>query len=291
MNDVMTNVMLRWQGLLATFTFWDAIDIFVVAFFLYRLHTMLKNTSAKTLAKGLLILMMTWAICSKLNLHVITWILEKGIQVIMLALPVVFQPELRRALDQIGRGTLFRKHNSEMDSNEIENILNNIADAVRVMSKEKVGALIVFERTTGLEDRIETGIKIDGLISSALLQNIFVKNTPLHDRAVIIRGNRIVAASCDLIGTERKNIDQNLGSRHRAALGVSEKSDAIALIVSEETGTISIARDGDLLRHLTTNDVKDILRAEVFVREESKQETIMDKLGHAYKALIGGDGK
>ena len=140
---------------------------------------------------------------------------------IMVALPVVFQPELRRALEQIGRGKLFRK-GSELDEQELDAMLDDVANATKVMSKSKVGALMVFERATGLVERIETGVPIDGVVSSGLIQNIFVKDTPLHDGAVIIRGNRIVAACCLLPLTENRNLSQELGTRHRAAIGMSE---------------------------------------------------------------------
>ena len=252
-------MMIQLQGLLSTITFLDIIDIVVVAYFLYRLFLMLKNTRAATLGKGLMVLIGFTLICRWLNLHVISWLLEKSMTVIMVALPVVFQPELRRALEQIGRGKLFHK-GSELDEQELEEMLDAVAHATKVMSKNKVGALMVFERATGLAERIETGVPIDGLVSSGLLQNIFVKDTPLHDGAVIIRGNRVVAACCLLPLTENRNLSQELGTRHRAAIGMSEQSDAMILVVSEETGTISIARNGELMRYLTVDDVKEILR-------------------------------
>ena len=247
-------MMIQLQGLLSTITFLDVIDIVVVAYFLYRLFLMLKNTRAATLGKGLMVLIGFTLICRWLNLHVISWLLEKSMTVIMVALPVVFQPELRRALEQIGRGKLFHK-GSELDEQELEEMLDSVAHATKVMSKNKVGALMVFERATGLAERIETGVPIDGLVSSGLLQNIFVKDTPLHDGAVIIRGNRVVAACCLLPLTENRNLSQELGTRHRAAIGMSEQSDAMILVVSEETGTISIARNGELMRYLTVDDV------------------------------------
>ena len=184
-------MMIQLQGLLSTITFLDVIDIVVVAYFLYRLFLMLKNTRAATLGKGLMVLIGFTLICRWLNLHVISWLLEKSMTVIMVALPVVFQPELRRALEQIGRGKLFHK-GSELDEQELEEMLDSVAHATKVMSKNKVGALMVFERATGLAERIETGVPIDGLVSSGLLQNIFVKDTPLHDGAVVIRGNRVL---------------------------------------------------------------------------------------------------
>ena len=279
-------MMVQLQGLLSTISVLDIIDIVVVAYFLYRLYLMLKNARAATLGKGLLVLVGFMVICRWLNLHVISWLLEKSMTVIMVALPVVFQPELRRALEQIGRGKLFHK-SSELDEQELEEMLDSVAHATKIMSKNKVGALMVFERATGLVERIETGVPVDGLVSSGLIQNIFVKDTPLHDGAIIIRGNRIVAACCLLPLTENRNLSQELGTRHRAAIGMSEQSDAMVLVVSEETGTISIARNGELMRYLTVDDVKDILRTAIFKPHTTGKNSIVDKL----KNLLGGEKK
>ena len=274
------------QGLVSTIGILDIIDIVVVAYFLYRLYLMLKNTRAATLVKGLLVLVAFMIVCRTLNLHVISWLLEKSMTVIMFALPVVFQPELRRALEQIGRGKLFRK-GSELDEQELEAMLEDVAAATKVMSKAKVGALMVFERATGLVERIETGVPIDGLVSSGLIQNIFVKDTPLHDGAVVIRGNRIVAACCLLPLTENRNLSQELGTRHRAAIGISEQSDAMVLVVSEETGAISIARNGELVRYLTVDDVKEILRNAIVQPHVVVKDNLVDKI----KGMFGGEKK
>ena len=274
------------QGLVSTIGVLDIIDIVVVAYFLYRVYLMLKNTRAATLVKGLLVLVGFMIICRTLNLHVISWLLEKSMTVIMVALPVVFQPELRRALEQIGRGKLFRK-GSELDEQELNAMLDDVASATKAMSAAKVGALMVFERATGLVERIETGVPIDGLVSSGLIQNIFVKDTPLHDGAVIIRGNRVVAACCLLPLTENRNLSQELGTRHRAAIGLSEQSDAMVLVVSEETGAISIARNGELMRYLTVDDVKDILRNAIVQPHAAGKDSLLDKI----KGMLGGEKK
>jgi diadenylate cyclase len=186
-------------------------------------------------------------------------LLEKSMTVVLVALPVVFQPELRRALEQIGRGRFFRK-TVVLDEEEVEHMLSALVSSAMAMSRNKIGALIVFERETGLDDYIETGIQIDALVSHELFMNIFIPNTPLHDGAVIIRGNRIKAAGCLLPLTEARNLSKELGTRHRAAIGLSEQSDALVLVVSEETGTISLARSGVLQRYLTGDDIKDLLR-------------------------------
>ena len=274
------------QGLVSTIGILDIIDIVLVAYFLYRVYLMLKNTRAATLVKGLLVLVGFMIICRAVNLHVISWLLEKSMTVIMVALPVVFQPELRRALEQIGRGKLFRK-GSELDEQELNAMLDDVANATKAMSASKVGALMVFERATGLVERIETGVPIDGVVSSGLIQNIFVKDTPLHDGAVIIRGNRIVAACCLLPLTENRNLSQELGTRHRAALGMSEQSDAMVLVVSEETGAISIARNGELMRYLTVEDVKAILRNAIIQPHAAVKDNLLDKI----KGMLGGEKK
>lgn len=272
-------MLVQLQGLLTTVNILDLIDIVVVAYFLYRIYLMLKNTRAATLVKGLLVLVLFMLISRWLNLHVISWLLEKSMTVIMVALPVVFQPELRRALEQIGRGRLFNK-GSELDEQEMEEMLNAVANATVIMSRRKEGALMVFERETGLEERIETGVAVDGLISDSLLLNIFEKDTPLHDGAVIIRGKRIVAASCLLPLTENRNLSQELGTRHRAAIGISEQSDAVVLVVSEETGAVSIARNGELMRYLTADDVKEILRSYLLRPTVNVKEILFEKIKH-----------
>jgi diadenylate cyclase len=250
------------QGIVKSIGILDVVDTALVAFFLYRIYLMLKHTRAAALVKGLIVLVFFMVLSRWLNLHVINWILEKLMTVVMIALPVVFQPELRRALEQIGRGRLFHK-GTELDEQELEEVIGSVTSAAVVMAQRKVGALIVFERETGLEERIETGVQIDGLISDSLLLNIFEKDTPLHDGAVIIRGKRIVAASCLLPLTDASNLSQELGTRHRAALGISEQSDAVVLIVSEETGIISLAKNGELYRYLQADDVKELLRAAI----------------------------
>ncbi len=270
-------MLIQIQGLLATIGILDIVDIAVVAYFLYTLYQILKNTRAATLVKGLLILLVVMVASRWMNLHVITWLMEKSMTVILVALPVVFQPELRRALEQIGRGKWFHKGGSELDEAEFETLLSNVTNATVTMSRRKVGALMVFERNTGLEERIETGIAIDGLVSEGLLLNIFEKDTPLHDGAVIIRGKRVVAATCLLPLTENRNLSKDLGTRHRAGLGVSEQSDAVVLIVSEENGTISIARNGELMRYLHADDVREILRDALFNQGKNVKEVVKEK--------------
>ncbi len=266
-------------GLLHTIIWLDVLDILVVAFFLNKLYQMLKNTRAASLVKGLLMLVAITFISKWLNLYVINWLLEKFMTMLMFALPVVFQPELRRALEQIGRGKLFRR-STVLNEIQVETMLEAVATTADDLSRRKIGALIVFERETGLGDYIETGIPIDGLISTALFENIFIPNTPLHDGAVIIRGDRIAAASCLLPLTEARNLSQELGTRHRAAIGLSEQTDALILVVSEETGAISLARGGGLQRYLTHQDVKDLLRPTMVQPILNWKDRIKAKFSH-----------
>ena len=270
-------MLLQINGILKTIGILDIVDTALVAYFHYRIYIMLKNTRAAALVKGLLVLVFLMVVSKWLELHVINWILEKSMTVVMIALPVVFQPELRRALEQIGRGRLFRKM-VELDEQELDEVITSVTEAAVVMSQRKVGALIVFEREVGLEERTETGVQIDGLVSDSLLLNIFEKDTPLHDGAVIIRGKRIVAASCLLPLTDARNLSQELGTRHRAALGLSEQSDALILVVSEETGTISIARNGELYRYLQADDVRDLLREAVIVPKLTWKDELQEKI-------------
>ena len=265
------------QGVLHSISILDIIDILVVAYFINKLYQMLENTRAASLVKGLIVLLITTLISKWLNLYVINWLLEKSMTMIMIALPIVFQPELRRALEQIGRGKLFRQ-STLLNEMQIETMLEAVATAADNMSRHKIGALVVFERETGLSDYIETGIQIDALITSELFENIFIPNTPLHDGAVIIRGDRIAAAGCLLPLTEARNLSQELGTRHRAAIGLSEVSDALVLIVSEETGTISLARGGSLQRYLNHNDIKNLLRPVMSQPMLNWKDTILLKL-------------
>jgi len=260
----------------------DVIDTGLVAFFLYRIYIMLKNTRAAALVKGLLVLAVLVIVSKWLNLHVINWILEKAMTMMMVALPVVFQPELRRTLEQIGRGRLFRKK-IEVDETELNDMIQAVANAAMIMGQRKVGALIVFERSVGLEERIETGVEIDGLVTDSLLLNIFEKDTPLHDGAVIIRGNRIVAASCLLPLTEARGLSQELGTRHRAAIGISEQSDALVVVVSEETGTVSITRNGEIYRYLRREDVVDMLQSAVMTHHNVTIRQLIEEKIDAFR--------
>lgn len=260
------------QGALSTIGLLDFIDVAIVAYVLYRMYYMIKDTRAVALLKGLFVLLAATALSKWLGLNVINWVLQKTMTVVLVALPVVFQPELRRALEQLGRGKLFRK--TDLNVEEMELVLNELVAATTAMARNKIGALIVLERETGLSDYIETGVKVDGLVSSEFLINIFIPNTPMHDGAVIIRGNRVMAAACLLPLTEERSLSKELGTRHRAAIGLSEQTDALIIVVSEETGTISVAMEGTLTRHLDGQSMKELLRPLIIPQAQTLHEKL-----------------
>ncbi len=237
----------------------DIIDIIIVGYVFYRLILIIRGTRAEQLIKGLVILLLAMIISDKLGLKTLNWILEKVMTVGLIAIPIVFQPELRRALEQLGRGKIFKPSSWSWDPQDFDHFMEELMKAIPALVKKRIGALIVIERNTGLKDWIETGIAIDGTISAELLVNIFFPLSPLHDGAVIIRGDQIVAAGCYLPLTDDPYLDKELGARHRAGLGVTEQSDAVALIVSDETGIVSVAHNGVLTRYLDEKKLREIL--------------------------------
>ena len=245
-------------NLLRHITFINVFDILIVSYIFYNLFMLIKETRAETLLKGLIFIVIVMKVSEWAGLITLYWILNKTITVGLIALIIIFQPELRRALEHLGRSRFFSKPSANIDA-EMEFITSHIVEATINLAGTKTGALIVIEQDTGLNDYIETGVKVDANLSSQLLENIFVVNTPLHDGAVIIRNNRIISAACFLPLTDNQNLNKKLGTRHRAALGVSENSDAIVVIVSEETGNISLAINGKLTRNYNSERLKDIL--------------------------------
>ncbi|MFO7295867.1 MAG: diadenylate cyclase CdaA [Caldicoprobacter sp.] len=242
------------------------VDIAIVAYTLYKLMLLIRETRAEQVLKGLAILLFATWMSNILNLSTVHMILRNTAQLGVIALLIVFQPELRKALEQIGRGRIFDKMMFLQNDEDITEIIESIVGAVQNLSSSRTGALIVVERKTGLNDVVETGVRLDARLTRELLENIFVPNTPLHDGAVIIRESRIVAAGCFLPLTENPNLSKQLGTRHRAALGISEASDALAIIVSEETGIVSIASDGKLTRYLDAEGLRSILE-KIYIKE------------------------
>jgi diadenylate cyclase len=235
------------------------IDIVIVAFVIYRFMMLIKGTRAVQLLKGLAVLVVASFLSKMLGLQTIQWILEQVRLAIVVALPIVFQPELRRALEQLGRGKFFARPITFLGEEDMSRLINELVRAVQILVKNKDGALIVIERETGINDFIETGIKLDAVVSAEFLVNIFVPKTPLHDGAAIVRGDRVIAAGCFLPLTDSPYLSKQLGTRHRAALGITEVSDAVAVIVSEETGTVSVAEEGKLTRYLDEKNLRELL--------------------------------
>ncbi|WP_366923156.1 diadenylate cyclase CdaA [Metallumcola ferriviriculae] len=235
------------------------VDISLVAFVIYKGTMLIRGTRAVQLLKGLAVLVAASFASKRLGLTAINWMLDQTRIAILVALPIVFQPELRRALEQLGRGKFFARPLSTLGPDDMSRLIGDVIRAVNVLAKNKDGALIVIERETGLNDYIETGIKMDGVVTVELLTNVFVPTTPLHDGAAIIRGDRVAAAGCFLPLTDSPYLSSQLGTRHRAALGISEISDAVVVIVSEETGTISVAEEGKLTRYLDENTLRETL--------------------------------
>ena len=247
----------------------DVLDVVIVAVVFYKLFMLIRETRAEQLLKGIILLFVAAKISDVLELYTLFWILEKTLTVGVIAILIVFQPELRRGLEYIGRTKFFSKSIIEVEGEEIKAISEQIVEASASLSRQKIGALIIIERETGLNEVAETGTKINGKVSSELLINIFIPNTPLHDGAVLIKKDNIKAASCFLPLTENINLSKELGTRHRAALGMTEKSDALAIVVSEETGIISVAERGKLTRNITPDKLTEIL-IDIYKPESNK---------------------
>lgn len=244
---------------ISQFQWQDAVDIFIIFILLYNVIVLTKGTRAYQVLKGVAVLFIASALSQLFGLTALTWILQAIISSGIIVAVILFQPELRRALEHIGRGKLFEKAGSTVSGTSRDAIVSELKDAFLVLSRRRIGALIVFERRTGLEDIVATGTRIGGTVSSALLQNIFEPNTPLHDGAVIIRDDTVLAAGCFLPLSDESAISRELGTRHRAALGVSAVSDSITIVVSEETGVISYAAESRLVRYLDEKSLSELL--------------------------------
>ncbi len=261
------------QELILNISINNIIDIVIVAFAFYKLFMLIRETRAEQLIKGIVLLLVATKLSQWLELYTVHWILQNTVTVGVIALLIVFQPELRRVLEYLGRSRFFTKSFIEIEKEKTNETVEEIVEAVASLARQKIGALIVLERETGLNEVVETGSKIQGLVSSGLLINIFIPNTPLHDGAVIIKENIIKAAGCFLPLTDNINLSKDLGTRHRAALGISEKSDAVAIIVSEETGAISAADNGSLSRYLDIKTLRTIL-TNIYKSDNQKQSLL-----------------
>jgi diadenylate cyclase len=250
-------------NMMPSFRLADVIDILVVTLIVFQVLMLVRRTRAVQLAIGLGLLFAAYVVSQWLQLYTLQWLLSRVGFVVPIALLVLFQPELRRLFEQLGRGgvSLVGFHANGLDREARIRLVNDVARAARILGSRKIGALIILERRVGLADFIETGIRIDGIATVQLLINIFFPNTPLHDGALIIRGNRVLAAGCLLPLTVRPGLSRALGTRHRAAIGITEETDAVAVVVSEETGTLSLARESRITRGLTEEELKVALLA------------------------------
>lgn len=254
----------------------DIVDILAVSYIVYKLMILLQGTRAVQLLKGILVVVVMWIISIYFGLRTLQWLMSQLFTFGVLAIIIIFQPELRRALEQLGRGRLFSR-SPQMDEQTMTKTIGEIVKAISYLSKRRIGALIVIERETGLVDYIETGIEVNSVISSELLINIFIPNTPLHDGAVVVRKDRIMAAGCYLPLSENPFISKELGTRHRAGIGMSEVSDALSIIVSEETGQVSVAANGTVDRDMKEDQLIERLFSEM--KQSTKGTSLWGRKG------------
>lgn len=256
-------------GYLLTIRITDVLDIAIVAYLIYRLLLLTKNSNAGQVLKGVALIVLVMWMANLLNMHIMSYILNNAVELGLLAVIVVFQPEIRRFLEKMGSGDRFRVifgHEEQID--DMEATIDELVDAYASMAKDKIGALTVFERQSILDDCIKTGTAFDAEVRSELIKNIFWPKAPMHDGALIIRKGRIAGAGCVLPLSGNTRISRELGMRHRAGIGTTEHTDAVVVICSEETGSISVATNGKLRRHLAPETLKRLLRAELLPNGE-----------------------
>ena len=258
--------------IISTITINDIIDILIVAYIFYRIFMFIKDTRAGQVLKGIILLLVATQISDIFKLHTLHWILVHSLDIGLIAAIIIFQPELRAGLEHIGRTQFkfFIKNSETLSEKDSNKVIDEIIESLYSLSRQRIGALIIMERETKIGDIINTGTIIDSEISRQLLINIFIPNTPLHDGAVVIRENKIKAAACFLPLTQSKDLSKDLGTRHRAAIGISEVSDCISLVVSEETGDVSLAKAGKLYRNITKDRMASILKNNLIKAPQDK---------------------
>ncbi|WP_096202067.1 diadenylate cyclase CdaA [Bacillus sp. FJAT-45350] len=244
------------------------VDILLVTYVIYKLIMIIRGTRAVQLLKGITVILGIWFLSSFFGLRTLEWLMYQTVTYGLLAIIIIFQPELRRALEQLGRGRLFSRSTIPQEE-ETSKSIEAIVKAANYMAKRRIGALLSIERETGMNDYVETGISMNSDLTSELLINVFIPNTPLHDGAVIIKENKIMAAACYLPLSENPFISKELGTRHRAALGISEVTDCITLVVSEETGNISLTKNGELHRDLDEEKLHELLKRELITQVQT----------------------
>lgn len=258
------------QGYIKIMNVSDFVDIAIMAYAIYRLLLLIRRSRSGQVAKAIIIIFALLGIATIFDLNVISFLLSRAVELGLIALVILFQPELRRILEQMGSGKIKGVFTREEAPQELENAIMQTVAAYAAFSKDKVGALMVFERKTLLDDILKSGTMIDATASSELLKNLFWNKAPMHDGAVIIRGGRVAGAGCMLPLSTNVNLSRDLGMRHRAGIGMSENSDAVVAIVSEETGSISVAVNGMLKRHLAPETLERLLRKELLPEETTK---------------------
>lgn len=268
-------------ALLTWRNFINLIDILVIWFLIYELMVLVRGTRAVQLFKGIIIIIVVKLISWYIGLTTVSWVMDQIINWGVIAMVVIFQPEIRRGLEHLGRGTMFNRTKTENE--EEEALITQLDQAIQYMSKRRIGALIAIEMDTGLEEYIETGIPLDAEVTGALLINTFIPNTPLHDGAVIIKGGRIAVAAAYLPLSDSKLIPKELGTRHRAAVGISEVTDALTIVISEETGGVSITKDNELIRDMTQENYLKFLRAHLYKKESTDQNKLLDRLVNPFR--------
>lgn len=245
----------------------DILDIAIVTFLIYKLLRLSKSRTVNQIVKAVVVLLVVSYVSDALRLNTLNYIISKTIEVGLIALVVVFQPELRRLLERLGGSSIKGLFVPKAQVSDLTRTINETVSACRSMSRQKIGALIVFERQTNLEEYFKTGTVVDATVSAELLKNIFFPKAALHDGAVVIRGERIAAAGCVLPLTQNPNLSRDLGTRHRASIGITEHSDAVVVVVSEETGVISCVVGGNLRRYLTPETLTKLLRTELMAED------------------------
>ena len=259
---------MNWSGIFTLHNLTSLIDICVVWFLIYKLILMVRGTKAVQLLRGIVIIFIIKIASSLLGLSTVSWIVDQVINWGVIAIIVIFQPEIRRGLERVGRGSLFVRGRKENEA--AKKLISSLDRAIQYMSKRRIGALITIQMNTGLEEYIETGIDVDADVSGELLINIFIPNTPLHDGAVIIKNNRIAVAAAYLPLSQSNLIPKELGTRHRAAVGISELTDALTVVISEETGEVSITQNNELLRGMTQDDYLKYFRNQLLTSDDQQ---------------------
>lgn len=261
-------------NLLGTIKWHDYIDILIVAYIIYVISGIIRKNNSFNLTKGIIVVFLIVAVADALDLIMIKFVLKKALELGLISLVILFQPEIRKFLERVGRRFTARKHGQDF---EFDRVLSQLVLACNELSESKTGALVIIERTYSLNEVIGTGTIINADMSSELLKNIFYDKAPLHDGAVIVRDGRIAAAGCILPLSHKTNLSKELGMRHRAGIGISEQTDAVVVIVSEETGSISVSLDGMLKRHLSSETLLSILKTEL-ATENAENESYLDKM-------------